>query len=167
MKSMRSNRGFTLIELLVVVAIIGLLASIVIASLNSARIKGRDARRVADIKQISLALEMYNDANSQYPIIDSAANLGSYLASIPTDPKTPATAYLYASLQGSATNPVCGSYHLGTTLEQVGSASLSSKAGKSNATGAYPAFDGVVCTGSAADFDGTVATAPQVFDIRP
>ena len=53
------KRGFTLIELLVVIAIIGILASVVLASLNSARKKGRDARRVADIKQVQLALELY------------------------------------------------------------------------------------------------------------
>ena len=53
------KKGFTLIELLVVIAIIGILASVVLASLNSARKKSRDARRVADIKQIQLALELY------------------------------------------------------------------------------------------------------------
>ncbi|PIZ56329.1 MAG: prepilin-type cleavage/methylation domain-containing protein, partial [Candidatus Tagabacteria bacterium CG_4_10_14_0_2_um_filter_40_13] len=55
----KSKKGFTLIELLVVIAIIGILASVVLASLNSARKKSRDARRVADIKQIQLALEMF------------------------------------------------------------------------------------------------------------
>lgn len=61
------NKGFTLIELLVVIAIIGLLASIVLVSLNSSRAKARDARRFADFKQIRAALEMYYDKNGNYP----------------------------------------------------------------------------------------------------
>jgi len=61
------NAGFTLIELLVVIAIIGLLSSVVLASLNSARKKSRDARRISDLKQIQTALEFYYDTNGSYP----------------------------------------------------------------------------------------------------
>jgi len=50
--------GFTLIELLVVIAIIGLLSSLAVINLNSARGKARDARRVNDIKQLSTILEI-------------------------------------------------------------------------------------------------------------
>nr|AQQ74998.1 hypothetical protein [uncultured bacterium] len=49
----KESSGFTLIELLVVIAIIGILSSVVLASLNSARAKGRDARRLSDLKQIA------------------------------------------------------------------------------------------------------------------
>ena len=52
----KTKAGFTLIELLVVIAIIGVLASIVLASLNTARQKSRDARRITDLKQIQFAL---------------------------------------------------------------------------------------------------------------
>jgi prepilin-type N-terminal cleavage/methylation domain-containing protein len=62
-----NQQGFTLIELLVVVAIISLLSSVVLASLNGARAKARDARRIADIHQMRLALELYFDSNNNYP----------------------------------------------------------------------------------------------------
>ena len=64
------NKGFTLIELLVVIAIIGILSSVVLASLNSARKKSRDARRLMDMKQIQTALELYYDSNNRYPDSD-------------------------------------------------------------------------------------------------
>src|SRR3989344_5296820 len=66
-KKINNNKGFTLIELLVVIAIIGMLSSVVLASLNRARVKSRDTRRIQDLKQIVLALEMYYDVNGYYP----------------------------------------------------------------------------------------------------
>jgi prepilin-type N-terminal cleavage/methylation domain-containing protein len=62
-----------LIELLVVIAIIGILASIVLVSLNSARNKGKDARIIADVQQARVALETgYNGA--YYPDLINQAN---------------------------------------------------------------------------------------------
>lgn len=68
MNNKTTKRGFTLIELLVVIAIIGLLSSIVLASLNTARSKARDAKRIADLRQLKTALELYYDTNNAYPI---------------------------------------------------------------------------------------------------
>jgi type II secretion system protein G len=132
--SLNRKRGFTLIELLVVIAIIGILASIVLASLDSSRKKGRDARRLSDIKQIQLALELYFDQNNAFPpaICNSSAsfcgvtcgsNCASYLTGpgyisvVPTDPSNNKD-YDYVAYYavGGATNS-CVSYHLGTSLE--------------------------------------------------
>lgn len=63
----KNKKGFTLIELLVVIAIIGLLATLSVVALNSARMKARDVRRKADLKQIYNALQMYYDENGKYP----------------------------------------------------------------------------------------------------
>ncbi len=59
--------GFTLVELLVVIAIIGLLSTFAIVAFNGARAKARDAQRVADIKQIQTALELYRSYEDTYP----------------------------------------------------------------------------------------------------
>src|SRR5581483_1677552 len=64
----KKHSGFTLIELLVVIAIIGLLASIVLVSLNNTRAKARDTRRKADLAQISKALMIYYNNHNAMPI---------------------------------------------------------------------------------------------------
>lgn len=66
-RSQKVRFGFTLIELMVVLSIIGLLASIILASVNTARAKARDARRLEDIKQIQNALEFFYDKYGKYP----------------------------------------------------------------------------------------------------
>jgi len=100
------RKGFTLIELLVVIAIIGILASIVLVSLNNARSKARDVKRVGDMRGIQLALEGYYDDNQAYPGDDGAsacANLTgiadelvpTYIASLPVDPGGTTLPYSY------------------------------------------------------------------------
>lgn len=110
MNKVNATRGFTLIELLVVIAIIGILSSVVLASLNSAREKGRDARRVSDIKQIQLALELYYDSNGSYPSSLAAVASSSYISTVPTDPSDQ-SAYFYEQLSSGS------NYVVGATLE--------------------------------------------------
>ncbi len=141
------QKGFTLIELLVVIAIIGILSSVVLTSLGTARAKGRDARRVSDIKQIQLALELYADQNlGKYPPTIctasgscTAAIAPTYISTLPTDPSTNAT-YKYASI-GTG----CIGYHLGAVLEQNNPVLI----GDRDAT-----VTSTLCSGSGADFNG-------------
>ncbi|KKU77663.1 MAG: hypothetical protein UY03_C0011G0013 [Parcubacteria group bacterium GW2011_GWA2_47_64] len=74
--SVKKMRGFTLIELLVVISIIGLLSSVVLASLNTARSKARDARRKSDLNEIRTALEFYLDKYGTYKVAGSGWNGG-------------------------------------------------------------------------------------------
>lgn len=73
---MHNKKGFTIIELLVVIAIIGLLSAVVLAALNTARAKARNAARQSDIHQIYLALTQYNIDKNTFPVITGAACLG-------------------------------------------------------------------------------------------
>lgn len=63
----RLQRGFTLIELLTTIAVIGVLASIIMVSLVTARAKGRDAQRITDLKNIEIALSSYRLEKGFYP----------------------------------------------------------------------------------------------------
>ncbi|MBU6431575.1 MAG: prepilin-type N-terminal cleavage/methylation domain-containing protein [Patescibacteria group bacterium] len=65
-----TSRGFTLIELLVVIAIIGILSSVVLASLNSARAKARDAKAKSELAQVRTALYFYLDKFGTMPTPD-------------------------------------------------------------------------------------------------
>jgi type II secretion system protein G len=160
-KSARSpSKGFTLIELLVVIAIIGLLASIIVASLNTAQQKGRDARRIADLKEVQLAIELYYDANSNYPIqgsalsaTPSAANIPTglaptYISQLPTDPSQPASGasqyyYQYESLASDGVT-ACGS---GTCPDYVIVAHLEAGANSSTWVGSSGALATICPTG--------------------
>jgi prepilin-type N-terminal cleavage/methylation domain-containing protein len=89
----KNRKAFTLIELLVVIAIIGLLATIVMIALNSARAKARDAKRIADLRELVTALEGYASDNGQYPVgagcvnndcMDASSPAGSLEVLVPT-----------------------------------------------------------------------------------
>lgn len=151
----RGNAGFTLIELLVVIAIIGILSSVVLASLTQARAKGRDANRIAAIKQLQLAIELFYDACSEFPatITAGASNgcpsgttLGSFISAIPTDPGD-GSAYRYDQLASGSSYELCA--NLETANVALNNDNTTVTAG-GNVTSAEP--DTVGCTGSANQF---------------
>lgn len=57
------SRGFTLLELLVTISVIGLIATLAITALNNSRVRARDAKRLADLKQFHQAMELCADDN--------------------------------------------------------------------------------------------------------
>lgn len=123
-----TSGGFTLIELLIVVAIIGLLASIVLVGLGGIRARGRDARRIADLRETQNALELYYTKGNLYPAIsgaDSWASLrtslvgaGIGVSNIPNDPLFSSETYEYG-VSGDNQN-----YVLKATLEDSNNPAL-------------------------------------------
>jgi len=101
----QTRSGFTLIEMLVVVAIVGLLSSTLLVGLGDARRKARDARRIADLRQVQNGLENYYSENREYPKQD---DLYTIVPGLPTDPQGGQYAYYKIA------NDV---YILGTCLE--------------------------------------------------
>ena len=123
------TKGFTLIELLVVISIIGLLSSIILASLATARAKARDAVRISDIRTIRTALELFRNDYGYYPPILYFPNnnppplvtLG-YLGVVPQDPLGPSSSgecrpkYCY-STPPTPPGVYPTSYRIGTQME--------------------------------------------------
>jgi len=130
---MKKLKGFTLIELLVVLGILGILAAVLLVTINPiAQLqKGNDARRKSDLEQIQRALELYYQDNGSYPASstdgtftimynNASVNWGTqwqpYIATLPKDPSstnkyvyyatsTGQAYYLYASLQRGGNDP--------------------------------------------------------------
>lgn len=123
-----SVRGFTLIELLVVIAIIGLLSTIIAAPIQNARKKARDAKKIAEVKAIQLALEQYAESNDgEYPTYLRSLSpaympvLPTYASSTTSSPRD-AFGYVWYVGHSVGANPVRFAYHLGTKLEVFGPA---------------------------------------------
>ncbi|HEX9503780.1 MAG TPA: type II secretion system protein [Patescibacteria group bacterium] len=140
-KKSKHQFGFTLVELIVTIAIIGILAAIVLVSLNSSRKQGRDVKRVSDARQIMTALQLFFNDNSGYPSPSTASTSGpdpaagnptwtTYLiiwpqAPVPVDNPTGGTTcttsnnlYTYTQLSGGSDYSV--TFCLGSQIGQYG-----------------------------------------------
>ncbi len=104
-----SKRGFTLIELLVVIAIIGILSSVVLASLNTARSKGTDAKIQSEIRSIAVNAEIYYDNNGNSYGVTVAANDTTACTSGIFAATSPNIAQIITDLKAatSASDPTC------------------------------------------------------------
>ncbi|MEK7464101.1 MAG: prepilin-type N-terminal cleavage/methylation domain-containing protein [Patescibacteria group bacterium] len=147
---MNRTKGFTLIELLVVISIIGLLSSVVFASVSVAKAKGRDAKRISDIRQIKIAMELYKDSTGYYPTNLTNDLVPTYIKSIAQDiPSGGACRPHYCYAYWPSLQPT--SYHIGAQMENISGVVLNSDS-DINSSGFYTGgFDGI---------------APNVYDIR-
>ncbi|MEI7513115.1 MAG: type II secretion system protein [bacterium] len=106
------TKGFTLIELLVVIAIIGILSSVVLASLNTARNKGKDAKFQSEVAGMRAATEMvYSDNGSSYlaPTPIFTVGLAATLAEINTSANPAMLAYLTSTKAAAGYSKMYGS----------------------------------------------------------
>ncbi len=160
----KKNKGFTLVEMIVVIGIIAVITTVVLMSLDSARSQNRDKVRVADIKSIQLALEMFYNKNKYYP--DSLwTGVTSLISSVdlPAEIKDPTNdtshKYVYVPINPRSGVTMCRSYHLMATFENNMTEYLVQKA---NFNSMDPA---VVKCGGASGVDAS--TAPLIYDVKP
>ncbi len=152
------QKGFTLIELIIVMAIMGLLIGVTASSFSTSRIKGKDAKRKSDLKQIGNALEAYLSDHGRYPTAaankivacggsgTSTCDWGTaftdenntvYMAQIPADPTNPTMSYQYfVSSDGK-------SYQLFAALENDQDSQIASYPGKECPNSTFPCNYGV------------------------
>ena len=123
-KIQNRKQGFTLIELLIVIAIIGVLATLLMANFVGVRQRARDAQRKSDIRQIQSALEIYRSDIGNYPATLPGCNttplkntttdgtVTVYMQKIPCDPNGTSVSYAYSI-------PAAGGYKLVACLENA------------------------------------------------
>ncbi len=143
------RHAFTLIELLVVIAVIAILSAVAVWSISVSRVSARDARRVADVRHMVDAIELYYAANGAYPVSSSASSGGltclngvpcygiwatapdvpsldaaviQYMGQVPIDPnqgKRPMGGYLYSDHWGGGLAPSGQRFRGGVILAYV------------------------------------------------
>lgn len=179
MRERTARQGFTLIEVIVVIAIIGIMAAIISTALATARIKARDARRIADIKQVQNAIELYFGSRSpqEYPVASAVCDAThaygleelfrtGFISGIPRDPSLVPNCYLYTAEEF----PPRKSYHLGAILEDSTHVALGADKDCDSRIAASPQTTPNICAAeteygpAGTQFNGTI---PQIYDVAP
>ena len=137
----RLHRGFTLIELLVVIAIIGILSSVVLASLNTARNKGADAAVKADLANARAQAELFYDANGNSYDGGTAATDVCNTAGLVSGVKG-----VYALISGAAS--ATGAAAPGTDALQTGTTAVCNSSASAWAASAPVKAGGFYCVDS-------------------
>jgi prepilin-type N-terminal cleavage/methylation domain-containing protein len=103
------KKGFTILELLIVVAIIGILTAATLVLLSDTRARGRDAKRLSDMREIEKALNLYYSSNQNFPTSVSTTTLSGedavsttlenagHISHLPPDPHHPILSYQYVT----------------------------------------------------------------------
>jgi len=157
-RTRKLQAGFTLIELIVVMAIMGLLIAVTASSFQTSRIKGKDAKRKSDLKQMQNALEAYMNDHGKYPastggVITACGGTGTnvcnygsaftdengtvYMAQIPADPSSPTVRYTYLVSTDQR------QYQLFAYLEDTLDSSIAVYGGKNCPTNTYQCNYGI------------------------
>jgi uncharacterized protein (TIGR02145 family)/prepilin-type N-terminal cleavage/methylation domain-containing protein len=115
-----NHQGFTFIEVLICVSVICIIATFAVISLNNARMKTRDMKRVTDIAQLGTALGLYYIDQGTYPTIitpgqalESPNGSKTYMFNIPSNPLPRAdgdcndTDYRYVIGSNNKTYSIC------------------------------------------------------------
>ncbi len=171
------QQGFTVLEFLIVVAIIMILLSIILPSLQTARERSFDEKRVTDLKTISLELEQFKQACGGYPDkLDAGIpcgddmtgnnNLGQYIPELGQyniNDNTVPGYIMYTPFSVNATDPICVAFHLAITLQSDTTGIFANGDADFNSTPSLQ-FPYVPCgdTG-AAGFDGSVSNMYDIF----